>query len=164
MHLFLDTGAIFSEPERVYRYDLWRIWEKTKPYVLFVGLNPSTADEEIDDNTVTRCRRYAAGWGYGGMHMANFYAFRSTKPEGLLQVEDPVGPENDLWLEKLAKDAGIIIAAWGAWKGIDRERAKKVLEILGEEVYCLRVTKGGYPEHPLYLRKDLEPRRFDERY
>lgn len=50
MELFLDNnnGAIFSD-DRKYRYVLWRSWDNEKPRVMFIGLNPSTANESTDD-------------------------------------------------------------------------------------------------------------------
>ncbi|HHC7270859.1 TPA: DUF1643 domain-containing protein [Vibrio parahaemolyticus] len=56
---------------RTYRYELWRIWDEQKPYAMFVGLNPSTADETEDDPTIRRCIYFAKSWGYGGLCMAN---------------------------------------------------------------------------------------------
>ena len=62
--------AILSE-DRKYRYILSRTWDDTKPTVLFIGLNPSTADEETDDSTIRKCINYAKCWGYGKILMAN---------------------------------------------------------------------------------------------
>lgn len=47
---------------------------------MFIGLNPSTADETQDDPTVRRCIRYAQSWGYGALYMTNIFAFRATDP------------------------------------------------------------------------------------
>lgn len=69
--------AILSE-DRKYRYILSRTWDETKPTVLFIGLNPSTADEKTDDPTIRKCINYAKCWGYGKILMANLFAFRST--------------------------------------------------------------------------------------
>jgi len=49
-----NNGATFSECGR-YRYKLCRIWDDSLPQVTFIGLNPSTADASIDDQTVKRC-------------------------------------------------------------------------------------------------------------
>ena len=69
--------AILSE-DRKYRYILSRTWDETKPTVLFIGLNPSTADEKTDDPTIRKCINYAKCWGYGKILMANLFAFRNT--------------------------------------------------------------------------------------
>jgi hypothetical protein len=49
--------AAFS-PDRTFRYALERSWG-IGPTLLFIGLNPSTADEYTNDPTVTRCQNYA---------------------------------------------------------------------------------------------------------
>lgn len=143
---------------RKYRYSLWRIWKESKPYALFVSLNPSTADENYDDSTVTRCIRYADSWGYGGMCKANIFAFRATKPKDMKAAEDPIGPENDRYLTLLSLDAGITVCGWGN-HGSYLDRDQKALLLL-KDPHCLGITSHGKPRHPLYLKKDLKPRRY----
>lgn len=140
---------------RKYRYALWRTWDESKPYVLFIGLNPSTADEESDDSTLTRCINYAKEWGYGGVCMGNLFAFRATAPSVMKVSKDPVGHENNEWLIKLAKEAGLVIAAWGN-DGSYLGRSKQVIELL-PNLLCLKMNKSGEPAHPLYQKADLQP-------
>jgi hypothetical protein len=150
-----DSTARFSA-DRVYRYALWRIWNRKKPYVMFIGLNPSTADETKNDPTVTRCVGYAKRWGYGALCMMNAFAFRSTDPKKLPEVADPVGEANDAWIWSLARHADKVVACWGA-HGAYRSRGNLILEILDcYDVYCFGKTKDGMPKHPLYLRADQE--------
>ena len=101
-NLFLKTGAIFSGC-RTYRYTLWRSWDRDKGDVMFIGLNPSTADETLNDPTVRRCINYAKSWGYGGIYMANMFAFRATDPKEMKQAKDPIGYRNDFWLMDMAQ-------------------------------------------------------------
>ena len=135
-----------------YRYDLWRTWDDKKPYCMFIGLNPSTADAVEDDPTIRRCIRFAKDWGYGGLVMANLFAFRATKPEDMKKAEDPIGEENDDHLELLAQHAGKVVASWGV-NGTHHNRDKEVMTLLGS-LSCLGVTKAGHPKHPLYLKAD----------
>lgn len=149
-------GAEFDQ-NREYRYTLYRIWNEKKPYAMFIGLNPSTADELEDDPTVRRCISFSKDWNYGGLFMMNAFAFRSTDPK-VLEVlgGDPIGPNNDYWLKKIAKDAGIVIAAWGTY-GVIRDREKQIIRMFMNQnklLYCLGYTKEGHPKHPLYLKKD----------
>lgn len=147
-------SATFS-PCRRYRYALWRSWDDSLPRVLFVGLNPSTADERRNDPTIRRCIGFARGWGYGGCAVANLFAFRATYPADLKRADDPVGPDNDAWLLKLAGEAGLIVAAWGndgAW----RDRSAQVSAVL-PEMHCLDRNRTGEPAHPLYQRADRVP-------
>lgn len=162
-------GAHFSD-DRAYRYALWRTWDEAAGFVMFIGLNPSTADERADDPTIRRCIGFAKAWGYGGIAMLNLFAFRATDPKVMLAASDPVGPENDEWLMNYYETAGMTIAAWGA-HGAYRGRDRAVCELrrrdpnaktdtLGECLYCLGRTKHGQPRHPLYLPKDMKPQRF----
>jgi hypothetical protein len=146
--------ANFS-PDRVYRYDLWRTWSFGSSFALFVGLNPSTADETQDDPTIRRCVAFAKAWGYSGLCMVNLFAFRATKPEDMKRAADPIGPQNDYVLWERAGRANIVIAAWGA-HGSYRGRAADVRRQL-PNLHYLRLTKDGSPGHPLYLPKTLVP-------
>lgn len=165
------SGAVFSECDR-YRYVLWRRWNATKPMVLFIALNPSTADETVNDPTMRRCIGFAQAWGYGGMIVANIFAYRATQPTVLKQAADPVGPEGDRWISvlcqhvlaqpKLGKrqaNGKAIILGWGnhgKWLGRDRTTLQ-LIDSLVLKPYCLAITKQGQPSHPLYLSKSLKP-------
>jgi hypothetical protein len=146
-------------PCRKYRYTLWRRWgAESEGYAMFIGLNPSTADEVEDDPTIRRCIGYARDWGYGAMCMANLFAFRATKPQVMKSSEEPIGPTNDKTLKALAKDAGVVVASWGV-NGAFLGRDKQVISLV-PNLTCLRKTKGGFPAHPLYLKKSLRPTPF----
>ena len=99
----MKTDTIFSECRR-YRYALTRIWDETGPYAMFICLNPSTADEIQDDPTVRRCINFAKSWGFAGVCMTNIFAYRATQPADMMAAADPVAPENDMWLKKLAEN------------------------------------------------------------
>lgn len=152
----MDTGAIFS-PDRTYRYMLWRQWDASLPKCTFIGLNPSTADERVDDPTIRRCIRFARDWGYGRMQMLNIFAYRATDPLVMRLAEDPVGPDNDQWLAKAATVSAMNVAAWGI-HGKYRDRQRYVgLLLSGLDIYCLGTTRSGCPRHPLYMRAATQP-------
>ena len=155
--LFINKTANFSSC-RKYRYSLSRIWDKQKKFVLFIGLNPSTADEEVDDPTIRRCSGYAQKWGYGGFIMVNLFAYRTTLPSNLKKVKYPVGRDNDKYIVKLSKKADITVAAWGN-NGNLYGRDKQVLSLV-PNLMCLKVNKSGQPAHPLYLKKDFKLTKF----
>ncbi len=140
---------------RHYRYALWRTWEAGAGTVLFIGLNPSTADEKTDDPTLIRCINFAKSWGYGGVCMANLFAYRATEPADMKAALDPVGPQNNRWLKKLAGEADLIIGAWGN-DGSYLERAQDVIVKL-PPLHCLKMNKTGHPAHPLYQKASTEP-------
>lgn len=150
----MKTGAAFSPCGR-YRYNLYRIWDTSKPKVMFIGLNPSTADAVQNDPTVTRCIRYAQSWGYGGMHMMNLFAFRATDPNVMKAEPEPVGSDTDKWLLKIERESTLTLVAWGN-HGAHLSRAAHVCALLSE-LHCLKKNKNGYPAHPLYLRAKLQP-------
>lgn len=128
---------------------------------MFVGLNPSTADETTDDPTLTRCINYARSWGYGGVCMANLFALRATDPSDMKASNEPVGPENDKWLNELANEAALVVAAWGN-DGSFLGRSRHVLELI-PNLSCLKLNKSGEPAHPLYQPANLKPVPIDRR-
>jgi hypothetical protein len=123
---------------------------------MFIGLNPSTADEVRDDPTIRRCIRFAKDWGYSAVCVANLFAYRATRFVELKAQPEPIGIENNAWLRQLANMADLIVAAWGV-NGIYRKRDEQVLQLLPETVMCLRQTKSGQPQHPLYLPAWMRP-------
>ena len=141
--------------DKIYRYTLSRTWDSTKPTVLFIGLNPSIADENVDDPTVTRCINFAKDWGYGTLLMANLFAYRSTYPKEIYLIDDPIGKDNDYYLLECVKQSDLIIACWGN-NGTYMGREKIIKELV-PNLYCLQKNKNGTPHHPLRLpRKKLK--------
>ena len=137
-----------------YRYTLSRIWDKSKRLVLFIGLNPSTADAKEDDPTIRRLIRFATDWDFGGMLVGNLFAYRATDPEDLINSEEPVGRFSNYWLEIMAQKVGIKVACWGAY-GALLKRDEQVLSML-DSFFIFGLTKKGMPKHPLYLPADTE--------
>jgi len=153
-----ESGATFS-PCRRWRYLLWRRWDAAKPVANFLMLNPSTADEVKLDPTCSRARDYAERWGYGALIVTNIFAFRNTNPNQMKAVEDPVGPGNDAAIERAAREAAIVVCAWGN-HGAFLARSFLVTALLKKnhiKLHALRVNAGGEPAHPLYLPGNLRP-------
>lgn len=150
----MQRSARFSRCRR-YRYVLWRHWDDERPSVMFLALNPSTADHRRDDPTIRRCIGYARDWGYGSLCVANLFAWRATRPSDLMAADDPVGPRNDLWLRRLAGEVELVVAGWGN-HGTFLDRAERV-RTLFPELHYLRLNRSGEPAHPLYLPKSLKP-------
>lgn len=151
-----DRKVIFS-PCRMWRYALTQVWDRRFPMLVFVMLNPSTADERQNDPTVERCERRAHKLGFGGVAVYNAFAYRSTDPRKLRQVDDPIGPTNDKYLASIVdtNKPCTIVVAWGKHASLGR-RFEKVLQILSQQqmVYCLGQNKDGSPVHPLYISYD----------
>lgn len=149
-----------------YRYHLYRQWDAGQPWLLFVMLNPSTADADVDDATIRRCTTFALAHGFGGIEVVNLFAYRATDPAALRRAGYPVGPENDSWISDAAEACvearGSVCLAWGA-NAAGLERPQVVLPLLrraGATLLCLQVTRSGYPQHPLYLPSETRLRPF----
>jgi hypothetical protein len=148
-------GAELSPDER-YRYRLWRTWDRALPSVVWVMLNPSTADASTDDLTLKKCQGFARQWGFGGVLVVNLFAWRETDPDRLAERAaegaDVVGPENNRRLRAAIRGAHLVVCAWGAHP-IARSRASAVLAMIPENVACdcLGRTSEGAPRHPSRL-------------
>lgn len=161
-----EANGIFSRagysPCLQYRYFLVRRWGKRRATrrerIAFIGLNPSTATERVNDPTVRRCIGYARDWGYREFVMLNVFAYRSTDPRRMKQVAEPIGPETDGQLRFWTRQSHVVVACWGT-HGEHLGRNLDVLHNLQQweiDARCLGTTKSGLPRHPLYLRKDAE--------
>ena len=143
-----------------YRWSLSRIWGEAAP-VGFIMLNPSIADASIDDQTIRKCVAFARSWGHDGIVVRNLFNLRATDPRELYKHEDPVGDraKADAMITSLFDVCPLVVAAWGA-HGLHRDRAEQVcrlVQVLGKKLHCLKLTKGGQPQHPLYLKGDSQP-------
>lgn len=156
--LFDFSSAVFSD-DRIYRYELWRWWDKSKSFVMFIGLNPSTADETVNDPTIRRCIRFAQDWGFGGLCMMNLFAIRTKDPEVMKIHPEPIGPDNDEHLIMVSDKAGKIVAAWGT-NGHHRNRDIEVKSFI-PDLHCLDITKNGHPKHPLYICSDTKLKKYE---
>ncbi len=137
----------------LYRYTLSR-GECSNPLV-FIMLNPSTADHTDDDPTIRRCLGFAEANGNDGIIVLNLYALRSTNPKNLWASQDPVGVLNDVYLGRIADSSKQVVCAWG--KNAKPDRVRQVVELLtgkGINLQCLGVNKDNSPKHPLYLSND----------
>ena len=154
----MSSAALIS-PCGVYRYALERRWGDAPPMV-FCMLNPSTADAEVDDPTIRRCKSFAERERCGGIFVVNLFAFRATSPADLNKAADPVGPDNVKAIgEALLLSAvmrGPFVAAWGA-HSLAGKQAARLVERARDfhiKIHCLGKTQTGAPKHPLYLRAD----------
>lgn len=151
-----QSGAVVVGP---YRYLLWRVWNPDLPRLLWILLNPSTADESSDDPTLRRVQGFSQSFGYGGLEVVNLFALRSPDPRALAQIVDPVGPENDRYIRGAVVRATKIIAAWGNYRML-YGRDHWILSQIAGPIFCLGITRNGNPRHPLYLRGDTVLRSF----
>lgn len=151
-----ECSASFSE-DRVYRYTLHRTWDLLRRPMVWVLLNPSTADETKDDPTITRCQGFARREGCGGVVILNLFGLRSPHPEDLEKGTEPNGPGNAQIVHVVIADAlsrgNRVVVGWGAYKKVQRSDTYGTLwHHYG--LMCLGKNKDGSPKHPLYMPKD----------
>jgi hypothetical protein len=138
-----------------YRYQLKRVWNEALPLLVYVMLNPSTADHTVDDPTILRCMGFARRLGYGGIVVVNLFAFRSSRPADMQAAADPVGPLNDEHIAEVLVDAyrdnAMVICAWGTGGGFKSRDVEvgRLIEDYGLVPFCLGRTKDLHPKHPL---------------
>jgi len=181
---YVNAGARISACG-LYRYKLWREWRGThdpknwrwldKEYgdpksCLFVMLNPSTADGERDDATIRRCVGFAKAWKYERLEVVNLFAYRATKPRDLLarqnRYEEIIGWQNSELVAEAARDAGMIVCAWGSnVNDLDptRDHVETVRGWLDPKPqFALGFTKDGHPRHPLFVPLSAAPVRLPD--
>ncbi len=160
-----NSAAVFTDKRRR------RIWLRRKlgmfgSTIAFLCYNPSIAAAEVNDPSVKRMIGFAIANDAAELIVVNAFTIISPDPDDLAAFKDPVGPDaNDAirLAHKLATDSGgIMIAGWGAPKGKQATRELAVVRFaairsMGLELHYLRMTAGGYPEHPLYLPATLKP-------
>jgi hypothetical protein len=157
-----NSFAVFDD-SMAYRYRLVRQFKfPDDKRVIFIMLNPSTADAFKNDPTVARCCRYAKDWDATSLEVLNIFALRSTDPHALYVSSNPVGGMNTETILKSVTSPIVdkVIAAWGAHGALEARGTimRLFLQEKGIKLYHLGdLTAGGQPRHPLYLKASLEP-------
>lgn len=151
MDLFNDnkSGAHFSGCGR-HRYALWRIWEESLPLVMFIGLNPSTANETKNDPTIESVIRLSKFNGYGGFYMMNCWPYIATKPE--LLDTSAGGELNMVWLKKTAARCQDVVFAWGNFKIVRDHKKDRELTAMFPDAKIICRNDNGSPGHPLFQK------------
>lgn len=154
--MFENNGADFSDCGQ-YRYSLWRIWDVSKPLVMFIGLNPSTANANTDDPTIRRVKAIANNLGYGGIYMCNCFPYISTDPKKLIDVPASAMLLNGQMISRLYAQCVDVIFAWGNFDIVANKGIDKALSEVFPEAKALHINKNGTPKHPLYCKTDIVP-------
>ncbi len=158
--LTVPGEAVISSDGR-YRYTLTREWNKRGSKTInWLMCNPSIADANILDPTIKKCIKWSVLWGFDRLIVTNVFAYRSTDVKQIYKIDDPVGPDNDFYLEQtfgMCKDGLVVVAFGNNGNHLSRNLVVETLAtIAGADLYCLRTTKYDLPEHPLYIPLNTE--------
>lgn len=150
----IKCESIFND-ERTHRF-LWRrIWDKDKPIITVIMLNPCLSDNIITDTTTSLVvNNIARLKEYGGVEIVNLYSVLTNKLRFIESDEELNDKENDSYILKSVETSSKTIIAWGKSTTSNtkiEERAIEVLNLLKEYEEKLYVisdnTRTGL--HPL---------------
>jgi hypothetical protein len=159
----LPSGSVYTANREPFFINPAASRQVTLRMILWLMLNPSTADASHDDQTIRTICVFSEAWGYHRVMVGNLYAYRTKDPKELFRAAksgvDVVGPDNDRVLAEMVgrsrTSGGIVMAAWGG--NARPDRVKAVQSIAGGRLQCLKVNKDGSPVHPLYQPHKLTP-------
>lgn len=147
--------------DKIYRYSLFRkkIGMSAGPIVVCIGMNPSTASDQVDDPTVRWEQNYAFIQLKANMYTKlNVFDYRSTDPKGMIEFGPARrSPKNLDEIEWYARNCKTIICSWGKLPKELHYGPSDVLTILKHykrEPMCWGMNNDGSPKHPLYLKRD----------
>lgn len=155
----VQGDAVFSADGR-HRQIMRRWLGESFPerYILFIGMNPSTADGTVNDPTCAREWSFAQREGYAGMAKGNVGDYRATHPKMLL-VPGVVAasPDNLPSLRASARGADRVVLCHGKLNKALAAAGAELVQALREDgiaLWCFGTNGDGSPKHPLYLRAD----------
>lgn len=140
-----------------YRYRLDRKIQDEGAVYAFFGINPSTADANIDDHTVTKWGGFCKRWGASRFIVGNVFAYRATEVAELATVADPHGPELRQHIDEIIREADILVPCWGVTSKVPRALQGSFADLAaalrasGKPVKCFGHSKDGDPLHPQML-------------
>ncbi len=163
----MDTamGSVMSaviSPCGRFRFRLTRALADATPNALtyaFFGINPSTADAQVDDHTVRKWAGFTKTWGGQRFLVGNVCAYRATHVRELAQLvlTAEQRSENQEHLQCIVAEADVLVPCWGnrlkAPAHLQRD-FDVVLDLLlnsGKPVRHLGLTLRGDPRHPMAL-------------
>lgn len=161
--LLITRSAFF--PSTGIRRRLSRVWKRGLPIACVIGHNPSTADAETEDPTTKWLNRWFEAHGFGGYAIVNLYPFCTPSPAECYRIaarawEGPDWGNRDEMLEnisyvgRIAKQAPMVFACWGAIARDDVLIGNVVEEIQCgtmpyPDIWCWGKTAAGAPTHPM---------------
>ncbi len=147
------SGAEFSK-DGINRFILWRIWELDKPRVMFIGLNPSTANEVTNDPTIKSVCRISKANGFGGVYMVNCFPHISTNPSDMKNIPEADDLLNKEYIFRAWCMSEVVVFAWGNFPIVKESGMMDFLIKMFPDAKAIAINKNGSPKHPLYCKSD----------
>ncbi len=156
-------GDPFHGPNNCYRTPLWRRWGRAAqylhedyPFALLVGMNPSTADPQHNDPTLTRDIGFVKEWGLCAFCKTNVGDYRASFPSMLTKISNPVSEQNFTTILQLARSPHCdrVVVGFGVVPKPLKHKADELVFLLrqdGHRLWSLGKTLNGFPRHCLYL-------------
>ena len=168
----IKCESIFTDDmkHRVY----WkRVWNKDKPLVCLIMINPCISDNIVADSTTNLVTNNVARLeNYGGVIIVNLFSILTNKLHMRWSREIDINDyDNDNYIKKAADEAEIIVLAWGKGAELNariKNRSEQVLRLLKKHKDKLRVISDGNRSgiHPLTpscrAKWTLEPFEYNE--
>lgn len=156
----MTGSAKFDGPGDIYRLWLRRDWGETwsgKPFVLFIGMNPSTAEADVDDPTIRAELDFTDRLGLSSYVKCNIGAYRATYPGDLAIAGVDLCPGSNISaICGFATSALRVVAAWGKLPRPLQPPGERILFELRKleiPIWCLGKNNDGSPKHPLYIKR-----------
>ena len=131
--------------DKKHRYELSRHWDLSKSDILFIMLNPSIANEDIDDPTIKRLISFTREFKHGGFFVANLFTY-ITPYSKTLDTSIGLTKQNLKTIKNLVNKVDEVIYAWG-----NSIKEPQELKNLVKNPKCFGKNLNGTPKHPLYL-------------
>lgn len=148
---------IVSDCQRYQYFRFYSIIEDAKKPLGIVGLNPSII-KNGKNSTVSILSQIALREGYDSLFITNLYGYITPNPKDLKNIDDPVGPNNDVWIQDMAKACDKVLCIWG--NNGSEDRTNKVLPLIKNKAYTIGLTKSGRPRHVLHTKKDVKLKKY----
>ncbi len=154
-------GEAIISPCEKYRPSMSRDWTPqgaSPKAVLWLGMNPSTANAFVSDPTCNRELIFSKDWGYTRYLKGNMLDYRATDPKSLPHDLTIARSEQNLpEILRMADEAEFVVMGYGKmhkrYHIIIRETIAAI-QATRKPLMCLGLNKDGSAKHPLYLRKD----------
>ena len=153
--------AYFGGPKNCYRFMLTREWGSSdmEPFIMFIGMNPSTATGEENDPTINREIGFTKRLGFTSYCKTNVSPYRWTEGKTLEKQNVTLDPgDNYVVIQDWAKQAEMVILATGKLGPRMAYIAKGLVNGLYRcgitPLWCFGTNKDGSPKHTLYLSSD----------